>query len=686
MEAANSLEPTPGVVTISFLSSVPQAHYWKSRMMKYAGVLAFVVSLAAPVFAANAPEPDGKPHVFALHDRQFWVDKTAMRVFAGEIHPGRIPAEFWEDRIKKAKAMGLNTVSVYVFWNEIEPTEGNFVFKDQTDIRRFVKLCQDNGMWVILRSGPYVCGEIDFGGLPAWLLKHEGLRIRSNEPQFMKYCKAYVEQISKQLADLQVSHGGPILMTQIENEYQRMDDYLREMQSLYVAAGFDGQLMTCDPSGGPWTTMDYLPNVLRGYNGFDPNDRFQMRYDQSIAVTEKTGYPVFSPEVYTGWFPAWGSPQGKSPKVDIDTQIKRIQFLFDHKDASGRPDLSWCLYLFDGGTNFGFMAGPSNNRPVTTSYDYDAPVDELGRITPKYRALRDLYVKYLDLTLPPIPGDPKVIEIPSFTLKAGAELVDRLPAKAIDSENVAPMENFDQNYGFIDYRKEFPDGLKGTLDSGQGRDYITIMVNGKVIADKFSGVGGRGGRGGARGGPAAPGAGGGGLTVDVSGPCTLDILVHNLGRNSLIRSGDNERKGLITNPSLNGTAITGWKIYTLPLEDPAQLPPSTKVSQGAGPTFYSGTFTLAEKGETYLDMSKFHFGVVWVNGHNLGRYWEVGASRAIYLPSVWEKAGPNEITVLELGHAPADASISGVSNMVETPLQPIQPLWSAAAAPAGRGN
>jgi beta-galactosidase len=634
--------------------------------------LALLLCLAAPAMGANAPAPDGKPHKFTLHDRQFWVDDTPMRVMAGEIHPGRILPEFWDDRIKKAKAMGLNTISVYLFWNQIEPTEGNFVFKDQTDIRRLLKLCQDNGMWVIFRSGPYVCGEVDFGGLPAWLLKHPGLRIRSNEPQFMKYCKAYIDRIGKEVADLQVAHGGPILMTQIENEYQRIDDYLRELQSYYIAAGFDGQLMTCDPSGGPWTTMDYLPNVLRGYNGFDPNDRFQMRYDQSIAVTEKTGYPIFSPEVYTGWFPAWGSPQGKSPKVDIDTQLKRLQFLFDHKNTAGQPDLSWCLYLFDGGTNFGYTAGPSNNRPVTTSYDYDAPVDELGRITPKFKALRALYQKELDLTLSPIPADPKVIEIPEFTMKAAAALVDRLPARPVESENVVPMEELDQNFGFIDYRKEFPNGLQGTLDTGQGRDYLSIMVNGKVVADKFSGVGG-GGRG--RGPGRGRGAGAPPITLDERGPCTLDILVHNLGRNSLIRDGNNERKGLITNPALNGTPLTGWKIYSLPLDDPAVLPPSAK-PPAPGPTFYSGTFTLSDLGETYLDLSNFHFGVVWVNGHNLGRYWEVGASRALYLPSPWQKSGENQITILELGPAPAKTTIAGIKTMPETPLKPIQPLWS----------
>ncbi|HVT81498.1 MAG TPA: beta-galactosidase, partial [Phycisphaerae bacterium] len=611
-------------------------------MTKHIATFALLLSLAAPALAANGPEADGKPHKFSLHDRQFWVDETPMRVMAGEIHPGRIPPEFWEDRIKKAKAMGLNTVSVYLFWNQVEPAEGKFAFEGQTDIRKFVKLCQDNGMWVIFRSGPYVCGEIDFGGLPAWLLKHEGLRIRANEPQFLNYCKAYVEQIAKQVADLQVAKGGPIIMTQLENEYQRIDDYLKALQKIYVDAGFDGQLMTCDPSGGPWTTMEYLPNVLRGYNGFDPLDRFEMRYTQSIAVTEKTGYPIFSPEVYTGWFAGWGPLAGKSPKVSLEVQRSRIQFLFDHKDAAGKPDLSWCLYVFDGGTNFGFSAGPSANRPVITSYDYDAPVDELGRTTPKYKMLREMYAKELGLKLPEIPADPKVIEIPEFALKADAALVNRLPAKAVEAANVTNMENLDQNHGFIDYRKEFADGIHGALTLGQGRDYIQIMVNGRVVQDRFSGVGG------GRGGPGA----GAGVNIDVAGPATLDILVHNLGRNSLMRDGAPERKGLLTNPSLAGAPITGWKIYSLPLDDPGQLPAAAvgdKALSGTGPTFYSGNFNVSETGETYLDMSNFHFGVVWVNGHNLGRFWEVGPPRCLYLPSVWQKKGDNQITVLELG-------------------------------------
>jgi len=626
--------------------------------MKFLAFIASLLIFAAPVLADNAPVPDGKPHQFTLHDGQFWVDGTPIRILAGEMHPGRIRPEFWDQRIKQAKAMGLNTISIYLFWNQIEPTEGNFVFKDQTDIRHFAQLCQDNGMWLIVRAGPYVCAEIEFGGFPAWMLKHPGLQIRTNEPQYMGYCKTYIQQIGGQLADMQVGHGGPIIMVQVENELHRIDDYLRALKDDFVAAGFDGQLMTCDPSGQPWTTVEGIPNVLRGYNGFSNDNSFAMRYNQITAVDKPTGYPIYSPEVYTGWFATFGTwGPSKSPKVAVDRQVAQEQFLMDHKDVS------WCLYLFNGGTNFGFTSGANNNHPMQTSYDYDAPIDELGRVTAKYKALRDVYQKGMNLTLPPIPPDPAVIEIPKFTMSLQSPLLARLPAKSVDSDNVLSMEDIDQNFGFVDYRKTFDAGLKGTLDAGPPRDYVSIMVNGKVVSEAFNGFR-----------PAVNAI----AKLDEPGPCTLDILVHNLGRNSLITSIAGQRKGLTANPTLDGTAITGWKIYSMPLDDPDQLPAATNAATGTptGPTFFTGSFTLNDLGETYLDMSNWHFGVVWVNGHNLGRFWDVGTSRAIYLPSVWQNKGENQITVLELGPAPTTPEITGVANMVETSAKRAAPLWA----------
>jgi beta-galactosidase len=386
-----------------------------------------------------------------------------------------------------------------------------------------------------------------------------------------------------------------------------------------------------------------------------------MRYGQVTAVAKPQGYPVFSPEVYTGWFATFGTwGRDKSPKVAVDRQVAQAQFLFDHKDVS------WCLYLFNGGTNFGFTAGANNNHPMQTSYDYDSPIDELGRVTPKYLALREVYAKGRGIELPPVPADPKVIEVPKFTLSEQAPLLSRLPAKPVEGDNVLSMEDLDQNFGFVDYQKTFPDGLKGKLTLGQPRDYISVMINGKVVGESFNGFAlGRN----------DPGYS---LTVNQDGPCTLDVLVHNLGRNSLVTSEAGQRKGLTANPTLEGTALTGWKMYSMPMDDADQLPSAPAAAATApttGPTFYSGTFNLSDLGETYLDMSNWKFGVVWVNGHNLGRYWNVGTSRAIYLPSVWQKSGANQITVLELGPAPATPEIVGVTKMVETPALKVTPLW-----------
>jgi beta-galactosidase len=630
-------------------------------------VAAILLAVSAPAAKATPTPDDGKPHKFALHDSQFFIDDQPMRIVAGEIHPGRIQPEFWDDRIKKAKAMGINTISIYLFWNQIEPTEGNFSFTGISDIHRFVKLCQGNGMWVIVRAGPYICGEWEFGGFPAWFLKHPELKPRTNEPTYMNYCKQYIDKLHDQLGDLQVTHGGPIIMVQIENELHRIDDYLKGLQDDCIASGFDCQLMTCDPSGQPWTTIQGLPNVLRGYNGFPGN--FDMRYQQASAVAKPMGYPIYSPEVYTGWFALWGQWRGaKSAKVSIQTQLSNTQTLIDHKDVS------WCFYLFNGGTNFGYMAGPNSGRAVQTSYDYDSPVDELGRVTPKYKALRDLLIKGLNINPPPIPADPAVIEIPAFSMNQDAPLLSRLP-DAVSTDSVEPMEMLGQNYGFIDYRKTFPGGLKGKLELGIPRDYASVMIDGKVVGEAFSALLGRGSS----------------YSVDVNqdGPCTLDILVHNLGRNSLPVDMVGSKKGLSANPKLDGTALTGWQIYSLPLDDPSSLPAAKDAAAGAaptGPTFYTGTFNLRSLGETYLDMTKWHFGVVWVNGHNLGRYWDVGATQAIYLPSSWQKVGANQITVLELGKPPETAQIQGVANMIETPSTPIGPLWVAAPAPVGRGN
>jgi beta-galactosidase len=602
------------------------------------------LSLLSLFCLAAAPIPDGKIHKLTLQDVQFKIDDQPIRLVAGEMHLERILPEFWEDRIKKTRAMGLNTISIYLFWNQIEPSEGKFDFQGINDVRRFVKLCQDNHLWVIVRAGPYVCAETEFGGFPAWLLKHHDIRIRANDPQFLKYCGEYVQKLSGQIADLQVNHGGPILMTQFENELGRIDPYLNSLHDIFVKAGFDGQLFTCDHSGGVWNQLQGIPNVLRGYN----NLILQPRYQQATAANAP-GYPIYTPEVYTGWFSIWA---GKVAKKTIADQLKETNFLLDH-------NMSFCYYVFNGGTNFGFTAGSNANSPIQTTYDYDSPVDELGRVAPKYHALRDLFIKRLNLTdLPEIPADPAVIEIPAFHVAPARALLDALPSPALSSKSVVTMEDIDQSTGFILYRKKFDSGIKGTLDLGKALDYSIVMLDGKTVGEAFTGYGPQSFQ----------------IPLDHTGPCTLDILVHNLGRTSSPFNQGTSRKGLNDNPTLNGTALTGWTIFSLPLDDPKiELDQSLKTPQ-TSPMFYTGNFTLDNVGETYLDMRNWHFGVVWVNGHNLGRYWDVGASRSLYLPSVWQKAGTNQITILELRQPPTNPEIKGMTTMMEEPAQKFTPM------------
>jgi beta-galactosidase len=612
------------------------------------------------IASAATPLPsDGKSHQFSARDGQFKIDGQPIEIIAGEIHPSRIPYQFWEDRIKKARAMGLNTVSVYIFWNQLEPTDGQFNWEGCNDIRRFVKICQINGLWVILRPGPYVCAETEFGGYPAWLLKNNQFKIRTDDPVFMRYCQSYMTALHDQIGDLQVTHGGPILMVQIENEYANIDKYLDDLRKIFITAGFDTQLYTCDHSGPVWNIIQGMPGILRATNGLPNATKL------SLAQKVAGGFPVYGSEVYTSWYSVWadyvGGPRGKQKSVA--TQIKDTQWLLDRH-------LSFCFYLFDGGTNFGFSNGSNGWQPVQTTYDYDAPVDELGRVKPKFKALRDLFIQTLHIAPPPIPADPKVIEIPKFQISNHRSLLSSLPKPTLTSDDVVTMEDLDQSYGLIDYRKSFPNGIKGTLNLRKALDYSIVMLDGQVVGQAFHAYGPKS------------------FQINLAHPasCTLDILVYNLGRNSVGINQSISRKGLNENPTLDGTELKGWQIYSLPMDDPSTPPllspsPGTpgrgeglpQVTSPNAPEIFTGSFNLAETGETYLDMRNWNFGVVWVNGHNLGRYWDVGADRGLYLPSAWQNQGANQITILELAGPPKSTEIQGVANMVIERATPYSP-------------
>ena len=592
---------------------------------------------------------DGRPHQFATRDHQFFIDNQPTLLVAGEMHFGRVQPEDWDLRLRQAKAMGLNTVSFYLFWNQVETKEGKFTFSGTTDVRRVLKLCQKYGLWAVLRPGPYCCAEIEYGGIPWWTAKYPDVKVRTTDPRWLGWCSNYLAQVYRQVGDLQVSRGGPLLMVQVENEYGITDPkdntYMVAMTQLFKDVGFTGQLFTCDPSTKVWSNPALrVPGLMYGRNGLDSDKKFQ---DSAELIGDN---PVYVPEIYTAWFSGWGEPIARKNST-IPQITNWVTYLLDHND-------SFCLYLLFGGSNFGFDNGCNEYLPVQTSYDYNAPVDEAGRTTEKYRALRTLLSTHLKITPPAIPADPPVIEIPPIALMQSEPLLQTLPRKpTLVTDRPVSMEDLDQAYGFVLYRKTFSNGLSGKLVLNQAQDYTVVMVNGKTVGTAFVGDG---------------------LDSNqiqlpaTDGPATLDLLVYNLGRISVIVSPDTQhlaRKGLIGGATLDGAELTGWQIYSLPYDRVDRFKASAAPT--TGPTFYRGTFTVTKLGGTFLDLRSWGMGAVWVNGHNLGRFWDRGGLRSLFVPASWLEYGRNEIIALELNGAPKAAVISGGTKIVEEPAVPF---------------
>jgi beta-galactosidase len=523
----------------------------------------------------------------------------------------------------------------------------------------------------VLRPGPYCCAEVEYGGIPYWTAKYPDVKIRTNDPKYVEWSRKYIEQVYKQVADLQVNRGGPLLMVQMENEFAMVAgasggyDYLKSLHGIFKDVGFQVPLFVCDPGSfsGRGGGNPYGDDVLRGRNGLNGEQAYQQ------ALTAAGDFPVYAPEVYTAWFSGWGQPIATRNST-IPAISNWTNFLLDH-------NASWCYYLFFGGTNWGYNTGCNEWLPLQTSYDYNAPIDEAGRTTEKYRALREILAKRTGRELPAVPPDPAVGTLPPITLSLREPLLAALPATPTrTAAKPLSMEDLDQDYGFVLYRKQFPAGLKGKLELRQVMDYAITMVNGKTIGRSFVGYG-----------PESSA-----MEVDKSGAVTLDILVHNLGRISVITSSASQsraRKGLIGGATLDGQELGGgdWQMYSLPFKSETSQTVLAKPGSHVGPTFYQGSFNVTQPASTFLDMRNWGMGVVWVNGHNLGRYWDRGGLRSLFLSEHFLHAGANEIVILELHDPPKNPQVSGVTKIVEEPAVPFamrldRSVIAPASAPA----
>ena len=562
-------------------------------------------------------------HSFTLGDSAFLLDGKPFQMISGEMHYPRIPREAWRARMKMAKAMGLNTIGTYIFWNLHEPQKGQFDFSGPNDIAAFVKIAQEEGLWVILRPSPYVCAEWEFGGYPYWLQNEKGLVVRSKEPKYLEEYKKYIDEIGKQLAPLQVNHGGNILMVQIENEYGSYDsdkEYLDLNRKMFIAAGFDGLLYTCDPL--PDLVKGSLPGLLPAVNGVDK----PLTVKKIINDNHGGKGPYYIAEWYPAWFDWWGTEHHTVPAEKYTPGL----------DAVLAAGISINMYMFHGGTTRGFMNGANYKgntpyEPQISSYDYDAPLDEAGNATHKFLEFRKVIEKNLPAgtTLPGVPAAKPVISISNIAFTETTSVFDILPVPK-RSVNPLTFEDLHQAYGFVLYRTVLKNASPGILKIKDLRDYGIVYVNGKRIGvlDRRLGQDS--------------------LQLDVpKGNATLDILVENMGRINFGPYLLHNTKGITETVKLGGNELKNWEIYSLPFAT-ANFSKPNKVVNLQAPVLKKGLFTLDATGDTYLDMSKWGKGMVWINGHNLGKYWSIGPQQTLYVPVEWLKKGTNEISVLEL--------------------------------------
>jgi beta-galactosidase len=581
------------------------------------------------------------PHFAAVGER-FELDGKPYVIRSGELHYARIPRAFWRERLQQVRAMGLNTVTTYVFWNLHELEPGRFDFSGNLDLAAFIRAARDEGLQVILRPGPYVCAELDFGGFPAWLLRTPGLRVRSMDPRFLSATQRYFRRVAQEVAPLLSSRGGPILMVQVENEYGSYGDdrdYMAAMQRQLREAGFDLPLFTSDGPDPTLLDRGTLPGVTAVVNFNGGVQDTQEAFAQLAAFRPQV--PRMSGEYWAGWFDHWGE---RHHKVDPAMAAQAVDWMLGQ-------GISFNLYMAHGGTSFGWMPGANTTgttyQPDTTSYDYDAAIDEAGRPTAKFHAIRAAIARHLapGERLPDLPAATPTVAVPRFTLQESVALVEALPAP-VPSRLARNMEAYGQGYGFILYRKRFSGAAAGKLDLGAVRDYAHVLADGTTIAtlDRRRNENA--------------------TEIDLKQGGTLDVLVENMGRVNFGPNLADERKGLTRQVSLAGKPLLDWDVYTLPMKDLSGLRFKPGAPAHSGPTFWRGRFQASGQGSTFLDMRGLGKGHVWVNGHHLGRFWRIGPQQSLFLPAPWLRPGDNEIIILDLDGAAEAPSVQGLPDPV----------------------
>ena len=605
--------------------------------------LALMSSLATGAFAAPAtglaPQVDSK-NTFVAGNKTFLLNGKPFVVKAAEIHYPRIPREYWEHRIKMCKALGMNTICIYIFWNLHEQREGVFDFTGQNDVAEFCRLAKKHGMYVIVRPGPYVCAEWEMGGLPWWLLKKKDIRLREQDPYFMSCVDRFEKNVAKQLAPLTIQHGGPIIMVQVENEYGSYGEdkaYISQirdtLRKYWDTPNAKTTLFQCDwNSNFEKNGLDDLTWTMNFGTGAKIDDQF------SRLRELRPNSPLMCSEFWSGWFDKWGARHETRPAKDMVAGI----------DEMLSKGISFSLYMTHGGTSFGHWAGANSPgfAPDVTSYDYDAPINEYGEPTEKFWLLRKTLEKYADKKLPAVPGKvADIISIPKLKLQNMAPIYMGVDSTA-ESRDVQTFEEMNMGYGSMIYNTKLPEIANGSMLHINGHDFVQVFINGNYIG-KIDRV---------KNERSLP------MPATKKGD-KLTLLVEGMGRINFGRA-IKDFKGLVDDVTItadvDGDELTwnlkDWRMrriaddyqtarraMTTPHNDLA-LASNTPSKIG----YYKATFKLKKTGDTFLNMETWGKGQVYVNGHALGRFWSIGPQQTLYCPGCWLKKGDNEIVVLDV--------------------------------------
>lgn len=568
-------------------------------------------------------------NVFEIRD-DIYMNGEKVQIISGSIHYFRVVPEYWKDRLEKLKAMGCNTVETYIAWNIHEPREGEFQFEGEKDLCKFIEIAGELGLYVILRPSPYICAEWEFGGLPSWLLTKAGIRLRCSNRVYLDYVARYYDKLIPMIVPYQITNGGPVLMLQIENEYGSYGndkDYLNALKTMMEERGITVPFVTSDGPSKQLLSDGTLEHVW-------PTANFGSRGAERFAEVKKIigEQPLMCMEFWVGWFDHWGMEAHN--RTDIGEHKKSLEEMLERGHVN--------FYMFHGGTNFGFMNGSNYNERLgsdVTSYDYDAPLTEDGQMTEKYYEFQDVISKFREI--PEVEFTTPIVRKTYGTLrvKEKAGLFDTLDTLDTPVKDAMPlsMEELGQDYGYVLYRAKISRGKEiRTCKIRGGADRAIIFADGKQTEirndhemDRDTGFE---------------------LQKEQG---RLDILMENMGRVNYGPELELQKKGITHGVLLNGTFHMGWEMYRLPLDDITRVDFSRSCTEGL-PAFYRFAFEADELGDTFLDLEGFGKGCAFVNGKNIGRFWEAGPQRRLYIPGPLLRKGENEIILFETDGKAAD--------------------------------